>query len=775
MQKYEQIKLLGQGSYGKAILGRRKSDGYKVCIKEVRLANLGQKEKDDAMKEIQVLSSLDHPYIVKYIESFQERGNLFIVMEFADGGDLSQKIERQGSNLFPEEEIMQTFIQMALAIKYIHDKKILHRDLKGQNIFLMKDGTVKLGDFGIARVLEYSQQFCNTQIGTPYYLSPEICQGKNYNSKTDIWSLGCILYEMCTLKHAFDAANLNALIMNIVTGRPAPIPRQYSSDLRDLVDKMLTKDPTKRPNIKQILAFPFLKNRLSDFLTKTLSLKKGSNVLTLPKQVDATQQREEERQKWMQQQQQEQERRKQALYAEEQERKRQMQKIEEEQRRMREEREREALREVEKMRREEQEEKKQAEIMRLYMEQRKEREENKRKNMQQLYGGKDPFGEGDVDKRKNAQQQPQQTRNHQSYDDERRRLFEQQQREAMSNKQRAMMDMRGDNMKNALYQGDDSQYSSDNGRQRNKKGRDAYEDERREIYNEQRAAAKANKERVQQLEMGGRGAADALKNNQDQSDSKEKYRQDRIANHEIDMETRRKIYMEQQAAVKANKEKIKQQVAEMNKECQSDSESSSSRRERRRKAEKEITPEERREAYNEQRAVVKKAREGASKSDLDELKALEAELNQKKKGKKPPPEIASRLQKKDEPEPSEPPKKEKHKHRVVKQEEQIMSSASEQDLTMRDSMIENRAWFIQEALCIDEQEADEEPDFGDTQFKNNLNFQVNALAQKPKAASPPPKPVEPLQPKNSKAQANRSPTSQADAKNGQKSKACLLI
>ena len=773
MQKYEQIKLLGQGSYGKAILGRRKSDGYKVCIKEVRLANLGQKEKHDAMKEIQVLSSLDHPYIVKYIESFQERGNLFIVMEFADGGDLSQKIENQGTTYFEEEEIMQTFIQMALAIKYIHDKKILHRDLKGQNIFLMKDGTVKLGDFGIARVLEYSQQFCNTQIGTPYYLSPEICQGKNYNSKTDIWSLGCILYEMCALKHAFDASNLNALIMNIVTAKPSPIPRHYSNDLKDLVDKMLTKDPVKRPNIKQILALPFLKNRLSDFLTKTLSLKKGSNVFTLPKQIDSTQQREAERMKWAKQQQQEQERRKQALYEEEQQRKRELKRIEDEQKRLREEREREALREVEKMRKEEEEEKKQAEIMRIYMQQKKEREENKRKNMQELYGGKEPFSYGEDDserdKRKMAPQQEQQTK---LYTDERRRIYEQQQREAMSNKQRAMMDMRGDNMKNALYQGDD-QYSSDNGRQRGKKGKDSYEDERRNIYNEQRAAAKANKERVQQLEMGGKGAADALKSDQNKQDVKDSRQQDRIANHEIDAETRRKIYLEQQAAVKANKERIKQQVAELSKEYQSDSESSSARHERRKEKKKEITPEERREAYNEQRAIKKKAQEGVSKSDLDELKALEAELNQNKKGKKPPPELAARLQKKEEP---EPPKKEKQKHRIVKQEEmQVMSSASEPDNTMRDSMIENRAWFIQEALCIDEQEADEEPDFGDTQFKNNINFQVKALAQKPKSVSPPPKQVEPLQPKNSKAQQNRSPTSQSDAKGNKKSKACLLI
>jgi NIMA (never in mitosis gene a)-related kinase len=223
MQKYEQIRVLGQGGFGKAILARRKSDRTQVVIKEVRLTALGPKDREEALKESKVLASLKHPYIVEYSESFQERGCLYIVMGFADGGDLAGKIERAGRRPFSEDEILHDFIEIALAIKYIHDRKILHRDLKGQNVFLMKDGTVKLGDFGIAKVLAHTFQVCRTQIGTPYYLSPEICQGRNYNAKTDIWSLGCILYELCTLKHAFEAGNMNQLLMAIVRGRYAPI------------------------------------------------------------------------------------------------------------------------------------------------------------------------------------------------------------------------------------------------------------------------------------------------------------------------------------------------------------------------------------------------------------------------------------------------------------------------------------------------------------------------------------------------------------------------
>jgi hypothetical protein len=165
---------------------------------------------------------------------------------------------------------MHDFNQIALALKYIHDRKVLHRDLKVENVFLMKDGTIKLGDFGIARVLEHTFQLCHTQIGTPYYLSPEICEGKKYNSKTDIWSLGCILYELLTLKRPFDAADLNSLLMVIVRGRYQPVSVAYSRDLRTLLSKMLTKDPTKRPSINQILGLPFIKQQLSSFLDQTL-------------------------------------------------------------------------------------------------------------------------------------------------------------------------------------------------------------------------------------------------------------------------------------------------------------------------------------------------------------------------------------------------------------------------------------------------------------------------------------------------------------------------
>ena len=143
-----------------------------------------------------------HPYIITYKESFMDKRCLCIVMDYADGGDLYTKIANQkkiGKVCYSEDQILDWFVQMALAIKHIHDRKILHRDLKSQNIFLTKKGMIKLGDFGIARVLSDTRSKAKTVVGTPYYLSPEIIQSQPYSFKSDIWSLGVLLYEMCAL------------------------------------------------------------------------------------------------------------------------------------------------------------------------------------------------------------------------------------------------------------------------------------------------------------------------------------------------------------------------------------------------------------------------------------------------------------------------------------------------------------------------------------------------------------------------------------------------
>lgn len=115
-----------------------------------------------------------------------------------------------------------------MSLEYIHGRKVIHRDLKTQNIFLTGNNTVKLGDFGISKVLENTNGLAMTVVGTPYYMSPEVCQNQPYTYKSDVWALGCVLYELCTLKHAFAADNLLGLVYKIVQDKHEPIPSIYS-------------------------------------------------------------------------------------------------------------------------------------------------------------------------------------------------------------------------------------------------------------------------------------------------------------------------------------------------------------------------------------------------------------------------------------------------------------------------------------------------------------------------------------------------------------------
>ncbi|XP_014799315.1 PREDICTED: serine/threonine-protein kinase Nek1 isoform X8 [Calidris pugnax] len=191
-------------------------------------------------------------------------------MDYCEGGDLFKKINAQKGILFSEDQILDWFVQICLALKHIHDRKILHRDIKSQNIFLTKDGTIQLGDFGIARVLNSTAELARTCIGTPYYLSPEICQNKPYNNKSDIWALGCVLYEMCTLKHAFEAGNMKNLVLKIISGPFPPVSVHYSYDLRNLLSQLFKRNPRNRPSVNSILEKNFIAKRVEKFLTPQL-------------------------------------------------------------------------------------------------------------------------------------------------------------------------------------------------------------------------------------------------------------------------------------------------------------------------------------------------------------------------------------------------------------------------------------------------------------------------------------------------------------------------
>ncbi|XP_011919593.1 PREDICTED: serine/threonine-protein kinase Nek5 isoform X5 [Cercocebus atys] len=280
MDNYDVIKAIGKGAFGKAYLAKGKSDSKHCVIKEINFEKMPIQEKEASKKEVILLAKMKHPNIVAFFNSFQENGRLFIVMEYCDGGDLMKRINRQRGVLFSEDQILGWFVQISLGLKHIHDRKILHRDIKAQNIFLSKNGMVaKLGDFGIARVLNNSMELARTCIGTPYYLSPEICQNKPYNNKTDIWSLGCVLYELCTLKHPFEGNNLQQLVLKICQAHFAPISPRFSRELHSLISQLFQVSPRDRPSINSILKRPFLENLIPKYLTPEVIQEEFNHML----------------------------------------------------------------------------------------------------------------------------------------------------------------------------------------------------------------------------------------------------------------------------------------------------------------------------------------------------------------------------------------------------------------------------------------------------------------------------------------------------------------
>lgn len=250
LAEFEKIRTVGKGAYGAAVLYRKKDDESLVILKEINMHELSYTERQLALNEVKVLGMLHHPNIIAYFDSFEEDGTLMIEMEYADGGTLAQFLSTQVEDI-AEYKILDMFRQMLEACKHLHDHNILHRDLKTANIFLTKSEMIKLGDFGISKII--ATKGATTVLGTPYYISPEMCEGKPYNAKSDVWALGCILYEMASREKTFEGSNLPALVNKIMKGQYKPLSNTYSSQLREMVEKILHRDPEKRPHVEEVL------------------------------------------------------------------------------------------------------------------------------------------------------------------------------------------------------------------------------------------------------------------------------------------------------------------------------------------------------------------------------------------------------------------------------------------------------------------------------------------------------------------------------------------
>lgn len=280
-----------------------------LCRKEINYLKMSTKERDQLQAEFSILSSLKNPHIVQYYhrEHIKQTQELYMYMEYCGGGDLGTIIRelKQKGKLAKEDFVWRILSQLLAALYRCHygvdppepgdtarpsesklglnrtNPMILHRDLKPENIFLDGDKAVKLGDFGLSKIMQ-SHDFASTYVGTPFYMSPEICAAERYTLKSDIWALGCIIHELCTLEPPFNAQTHLQLVNKIRKGDVAPLPKEYSRELNAVVKSCLSTNPTSRPDAEALLNHPFVwvARKQQDCLKLTRSLSQDREILT---------------------------------------------------------------------------------------------------------------------------------------------------------------------------------------------------------------------------------------------------------------------------------------------------------------------------------------------------------------------------------------------------------------------------------------------------------------------------------------------------------------
>ena len=256
MDKYSIIQSLGHGAFGAAYQVLNKNDNQVYVMKKISVEMASREDISKMENEAKILSSVNSEYVVKYYESFYSEHSFNIVMEFCDGSDLKKYIKEHKSQkkLIEKEKIFDLILDICEGLREIHSKNLIHRDLKPDNLFMTKDSKVKIGDFGIAKQLNNPEEYAKTCFGSLLYMAPEMARNYQYNNKIDIWSLGCIIHELCTLDYCFPNQYF------IFTGEYKRINQNvYGEDLQNLIDLLLSQDYHQRPSAEEIINF--IKNK----------------------------------------------------------------------------------------------------------------------------------------------------------------------------------------------------------------------------------------------------------------------------------------------------------------------------------------------------------------------------------------------------------------------------------------------------------------------------------------------------------------------------------
>ncbi|EWM24105.1 Protein kinase, partial [Nannochloropsis gaditana] len=297
-EDYDVLEVIGQGSFGKVCRVRRVEDGKVLVWKEINYAHMRPLEKQRIADEVNILKDLRNPFIVRFYDHVIERASkkCYIIMEHCPGGDLRRLIKtcRREGRWIDEGFIWRVLAQLIVALKDCHRRArpILHRDIKPANVLLDQDRNIKLADFGLAKELDNERAFAATNVGTPYYMSPELVNHQSYDDGADLWSVGCLLYEAAALRPPFDASSHASLAHKINAGKISRIPDRYSDELQQVIRAMLHKNPAKRPQLETLeKAVPSLAPHLRESRALLLEYELQARYHARMKQVRA---REEE-------------------------------------------------------------------------------------------------------------------------------------------------------------------------------------------------------------------------------------------------------------------------------------------------------------------------------------------------------------------------------------------------------------------------------------------------------------------------------------------------
>ncbi|MCQ2817454.1 MAG: protein kinase, partial [archaeon] len=257
---YEIICKIGKGAFSTVYKVKSKKDKKIYAIKKVDFKKSTEKEKDNSFNEVNLLKKINSPNVIGFVDSFYDQSNnfLYLVMEYASYGDLDLQIQNRikTRKYYDEDELLSMMEQIAIGLKDIHSKNILHRDLKAANIFVCDPNNklLKIGDFNVSKVINpFSLK--NTQTGTPYYASPEVWNNMPYDFKSDIWSVGCLFYEMTSLTAPFKGKSMKELYNNIEKGFFNPLPKRYSKNLFNIISICLRQDDKERPTAEELLEY----------------------------------------------------------------------------------------------------------------------------------------------------------------------------------------------------------------------------------------------------------------------------------------------------------------------------------------------------------------------------------------------------------------------------------------------------------------------------------------------------------------------------------------